>query len=118
MTGNPTPWIVIAAIVLVALYFKGHLKLPATKPANVNLPGPTALAPSGPAVDVDGLVKLGSYVLGLAFAKAVRIEAESSLAGKIARDAGEAIHKQFTDPFSVPAPAGPNLPGGTTTLPL
>ena len=107
MTGNPLPWIIIASAVLLTLIYKGQLRLPTPKPANAT--------PTRPAPDVDGLVKLGSFILGLAFAKAVRIEAEASIAGQIASDAGKAIHEKFTAPFSVPAPAGPSTPGGPPT---
>lgn len=117
MSGNPLPWIVIAGIVLVALYLKGYFRLPvsakqsspALTPGPVNLTADTPSRTSG--IDVDNLAKLGSYTLGLAFAKAVRAEAESTVAGQFARDAGEALHAKFTAPFSAPAPAGP-VPAG------
>ncbi len=114
MTGNPLPWLVLASIVAGSLVYKGYLKLPSS-PQEVGItPIPTAIAQAGagpvPGVDIDALVKLGSGVLGLAFAKAKRLEAEEGLARRIAEDAGTAIEATFTAPFSVPAPAGPGSP--------
>jgi len=115
MSGNPMPWIVLASVVLASLYLKGYLKFPPAPSAVVNLPGPAVQSPSQgqSTINIDDLAKLGSYTLGLAFAKAVRAEAESTVAGQIARDAAETIHARFSSPFSMPGPAGqdPNQTG-------
>ena len=109
MTNNLAPYIVLAAIVAASLVWKGYFKFPSLAKAASN-PGPSNLAnglESPSAVDIDSLVKLGSDTLGLAFAKAVRAEAESAVGGQFAREAAEALHAKFTAPFS-PAPAGPD----------
>lgn len=114
MSGNPLPWIVLASVVLASLHFKGYLKLPAGKPAEPLPPASTVQQEAGPGrADIDALVGLGSYALGVAFAKAKRIEAEEGLAHRIALEAGATIEATFTNPFSTPAPAGldPNQAG-------
>lgn len=113
MSGNPLPWIVLAAIVAATLVMKGYVKFPSGRPAFPSAASTVQSVASSPTVDVDALAKLGSFSLGLAFAKAVRAEAESTLAHTIARQAGESIHATFTAPFSPPAPAGqPPLQAG------
>lgn len=113
MTGNPLPWIVLASVVVVSLYFKGYLKLPAKK---IDEPIPPASTVNGVTAsgqtDINALVGLGSYALGLAFAKAKRLEAEEGLAHRIALEAGATIEATFTAPFSPPAPAGQEPPAG------
>lgn len=108
MTGNPLPWIVIAAVVVMTLYAKGHLRLPAlkAKPSRENANFTSAPDIFGPKVDIDALAKLGSYVLGVALAKSVRAEAETSLAHQMGQDATRAMSERVTAPFSEPAPAG------------
>jgi hypothetical protein len=113
MTGNPLPWIVLSAIVAVTLVLKGYVKFPSSRTAAPST-GPATTVQSldpfathGP-VDIDALVKVGSYALGVAFAKAVRAEAEMSLACTVARDAETEIRSRFTAPFKSPAPAGQN----------
>ena len=108
MTNNLTPYIALALAVAASLAWKGYIKLPVRAPA-APAPGPTVMTAAGPspAADADELSRYGSHVLGLAFAKAKRREAEEGLAEQIARQAGETIHATFTAPFS-PAPAGPD----------
>lgn len=115
MTGNPLPWIVLAAVVAATLFLKGYVKLPTGRPASPQTGASIQAPQSAPGVDVDALAKLGSYVLGLAFAKAVRLEAESVLTNKVARDATDAMTAMFTAPFSAPASAGPAQPAGPPT---
>ncbi len=105
MTNNLTPYVVLAALVAASLIWKGYLKLPIQVPSAH--PPEERCRSSSP--------KLGSDVLGLAFAKAKRREAEDGLAEQIARQAGASIHATFTAPFS-PAPAGqdPNPAGDHT----
>ena len=113
MSGNPLPWIVLAAIVVVSLHVKGYLKFPATKPDFQEPSAPGRVPTVASATDIDALVRLGSHALGLAFAKAKRIEAEEGLAHRIALEAGASIEATFTAPFSKPEPAGqdPNQAG-------
>lgn len=116
MTGNLMPWIILAAVVLATLTYKGYFKLPS---APAVPPGPSsvgttwAMSHSAPSEsNIDGLAKLGSYVLGLALARAVRSEAEATIGGTFAREAAEALHAKFTAPFSAPAPAPTAGPAG------
>ena len=79
MSGNPLPWIVLASVVLGSLLFKGYLKFPAAKPAaNAICPrqSHSQVAGPGPANDRTPWSGSGVTLLGLAFAKAKRIEAE------------------------------------------
>lgn len=108
MLANPMPWIILSAAVVVTLFFKGHLKLPVARAASQLRSVMTPTASPTNTVDVDALAKLGSHVLGVALAKAVRAEAEATIAFKMASDATAAIHATFTSPFSQPAPAGPD----------
>src|SRR5215208_5447618 len=107
MSGNPTPWIVLAGVVAVVLYLKGYLKVPAA------LKAPTADQPSqfnfqspGPRPEFlqDDLSKYNSHVLSVAFASAVRREAEQEVAYTTARKAADDLRAQFTAPF-LPPPA-------------
>lgn len=113
MSANPLPWFIIASVVLLMLAMKGHLKFPAFPHAASPSPSASAVNALDALVsrpDVNELAKLGSYALGIAFAKSIRAEAETALAHKIAQEAGEAIHAKFTDPFSPPGQAGQDHP--------
>ena len=96
MPENPLPWLILAGIVLASLHYKGYLKLP-NRAANATRP------PVG-----DELVKLGSHALGIAWGKAIKIEAKLLVASSVSREAGEALMKRFTDPFSGAGPKDPD----------
>lgn len=96
MTGNITPWLVLAGIVAATFVAKGYIRLPMflMKATPKSFPTATQATPAA-----------ASYALGLALAQAIRAEAQAAMEDKVARDAMAAIHDTFTAPFSAPAPA-------------
>lgn len=109
---NPVPYLILLAVVLLALHAKGYIKLPARPVVRHPEPVNTMQTPSSRADItagedlIDRLARLhGSHILGLAFAKAKKTEVEIDLAGKVARDAADAMGKFYSAPFSDPAPA-------------
>lgn len=119
MTGNLTPYLVLAATVAATLAWKGYIKLPGlpvgqATPRLADPCGPNQFAPSGLTSSspkryrnlIDEVVtEYGSHTLGLAFAKAVRREADEDMLARIAQGAGQDIARKFSDPFSSPVPA-------------
>lgn len=118
MSGNMMPWLILAAVVVATLAYKGYLKMPASHsasrpPTPVNPPMAGVTYQSATPAEAHILERLDSHTLGVYFALAKRREVEAGLAHKIADDAGKDIEATFTAPFSKPAPTGqdPNQAG-------
>jgi hypothetical protein len=98
---NPYAWAALAAIAVAVLYNKGYFGLPKQRAR------PASSTSAVPALDgIDALT------LGVAFARAKRIEALNGMDAKFANDAGDALAVRYTAPFSQPAqPEAVAVPG-------
>jgi hypothetical protein len=108
MTNNLTAWLVLAAIVVVTLVWKGYIKLPSQFRQPRQLPSPRIMngcdSPIDRAPSPVRLEEYGSHALAVAFARSARREAEDEVAFRMADDAARKIRQSFMAPFSVPAP--------------
>lgn len=122
MSGNPLPWLILFALVVGVLAFKGYIRLPSTKPRPASFPPASVVqAPASvPMPAAPGLEDHPAWILGLAFAKAAKREAEHGLASTIANQHLDDMIARFQSPFSPPAPpaAGPSpAPAGPAVNP-
>lgn len=106
MTGNPYPWIVLVAIVVVVLFSKGYFKLPSLS----GQPAGRSQAATPIQSFLPWSTPTSSQELGILFAKAMRQEVENDILSENAKNAAEAMKASFSAPFAAPAPAGPDLP--------
>jgi hypothetical protein len=100
---NPIPWLILAGVAVVVLFFKGYIRLPSRAQA-----GAAAVVQKLTQGDA-ALDRLSSRELGILMAQAARREAEAHVAEQIAQEATEKVKATFTAPFS---PADPTAPVG------
>jgi hypothetical protein len=98
-TSNLMPWILIVTAVVASLWYKGYIKIPATK-------GTGTIASSAFNEAPKSVETYSSHELGVIFAQAKMKEAQLDLAHTIAKQAGDVITTTFQAPFVPPAPAG------------
>jgi hypothetical protein len=106
---NPAyqPYLILGLIALAVASYKGVIpipSLPRPRPRGADRVSAKDADPvqhgQGACGPADPLGYLPSEVIALAFAKAVRREAEDEVARKIASEAGDQIRAKFTGPFS------------------
>lgn len=100
MSESMTPWLILAVAAAAILYLKGYIRLPSTaalstKPASDS----TTEKPKATSLD-----DVPADLLGMAWARSQKREAEEGVLAEIVGNAGKTIKESFSAPFSVAAP--------------